>query len=156
MVEGSQTAAADPSSTAVGVAGDGGRIVTDDVDQDDIFSIGSVSIEKLLAEHTSLAAAFAPYDRMRLAATFGALLARPKLMANSHRLEVLVHLALLTAEGTKKPDDRIVEHAFNAMSETFVGLREDPSEDVAVHNIGTAFGNFRMLNGTWESGGFYL
>ncbi|ODA93066.1 hypothetical protein BFX40_09225 [Mesorhizobium sp. SEMIA 3007] len=130
--------------------------MTDDVDHDDVFSIGSVSIEKLLAEHKSLAAAFAPYDRLRLAATFGALLTRPELLGNSHRLEVLVHLALLTAEGTKKPDDRIVELAFNAMSETFVGLREDPSEEVAVHNIGTAFGNFRMLTGTWESGGFYL
>lgn len=128
----------------------------EDVDHDDMFSIGSVSIRELLAKHKSLATAFAPYDRLRLASTFGALLARSELLANSHRLEVLVHLALLTAEGTKKPDDRIVELAFNGMSETFVGLREDPSEDVAVHNIGTDHGNFRMLGGTWESGGFYL
>lgn len=131
--------------------------MTDDIEDDgDIFSIGSVPIAKVLAGHKTLAATFGPYDKVRLAATFGALLARRELFANSHRLEVLTHFALLTAKGTKKPDAHIVELGFNAMSETFIGQREDPSEDVAVHNISTAIGNFRMLGGTWGSGGFYL
>lgn len=115
-----------------------------------------MSIGKLVQDHPSIAAAFAPYDRVRLAATFGALLAEPALLANSHRLETLAHLALLAANGTKKPDDAVVIKAFNAMTDTWVGQLEDPSEDVAVRNIQTPIGNFRVLGGTWESSGFYL
>lgn len=113
-------------------------------------------IGRLLLDHSAIAAAFAPYDRVRLAATFGALLAEPALLANSHRLETLAHLALLAANGTKKPDDAVVIQAFNAMTDTWVGHLEDPSEDIAVRNIQTPVGNFRVLGGTWESSGFYL
>lgn len=114
------------------------------------FEVGSVPIGKLVQDHPSIAAAFAPYDRVRLAATFGAFLAEPSLLANSHRLETLAHLALLAANGTKKPDDAVVIRAFNAMTDTWVGQLEDPSEDVAVRNIQTPIGNFRVLGGTWE------
>ncbi len=120
------------------------------------YEVGSVPISRLLLDHSAIAAAFAPYDRVRLAATFGALLAEHALLANSHRLETLVHLALLAANGTKKPNDAVVLQAFNAMTDTWVGHLEDPSEDVAVRNIQTPIGNFRVLGGTWESTGFYL
>ncbi|MER9863042.1 hypothetical protein [Mesorhizobium sp. M0185] len=93
---------------------------------------------------------------MLLAATFGALLAEPELQANNHRLEVLVHLAFLSGAGTRKPDDRIVALGFNAMSDSWVGQQEDPSEDVFVYNLATRQGNLRVLGGTWESGGFHL
>lgn len=119
------------------------------------FEVGSVPIGTLIQDHKAVATLFAPYDRVRLAATFGALLAEPSLLANSHRLETLVHLALLVANGTKKPDDAVIEKAFNAMTNSWVGQLEDPSEDVSVCNIETPVENFRVLGGSWESTGFY-
>jgi hypothetical protein len=118
--------------------------------------LGSPLLGDALRAHPSLAAMFAPYERVRLAAAFGSLLAQPSLLANNHRLEVLVHLALLSGRGTKKPDDGIIERAFAALTETSIGWSEDPTEDVFVSNVATRAGNFRVLGGTWESGGFHL
>lgn len=121
-----------------------------------LSGLGSLSLGEALNAHTFLAGMFAPYDPVRLAAAFGALLLDPSLQANNHRIEVLVHLALMTARGTKKPDDGVVDRAFTALTETSIGWSEDPTEDVFVSNVATTAGNFRVLGGTWESGGFHL
>ena len=94
------------------------------------------------------------FDPFKLAAVFGALLTVPELQANCVRLEVLVHLALLMGGGKKKPNSQIARWAFNALSATAVGALEDPTEDLFVRNITTSRGNFRVIEGIWESGTF--
>ncbi|TGS46283.1 MULTISPECIES: hypothetical protein [unclassified Mesorhizobium] len=127
-----------------------------DIDPISSMTFGAVSFEASMSDFGPIAQSFAPYDPIRLAATFGGLLTLPELQANNHRIEVLTHLALLTARGKRKPDDHVIAQAFKAIGETKIGQQEDPAEDVFVSSVYTSLGNFRVLGGSWESGGFYL
>lgn len=97
-----------------------------------------------------------PYRTSETIATFGVLLTFPELQCNCIRLEGLAHLAALYASGTRHPDDAFVRQGFIQLGRTRLGALEDPSEDVFVSNICTSLGNFRILEGVWESAGFYL
>lgn len=96
------------------------------------------------------------FDPLKVAATFGGLLTVPELQSNCIRLEVLAHLALISGKGHKTPDAKFISHAFSSLGEAPCGLYEDPAEDMFVTSIATPRGNFRVLEGVWESAGFYL
>lgn len=96
------------------------------------------------------------FNPLRLAATFAGLLAVPELQSNCLRLEALVHLALATGNGRQEPDRQIVGHLFTEAGKGTLGIKEDPAEDVFVTLIVTSRGDFRVLEGIWESAGFYL
>ncbi|MFK0299582.1 hypothetical protein ACIQTU_10220 [Brevundimonas sp. NPDC090276] len=96
------------------------------------------------------------YDPLSLAATFAGLLTVPDLQSNCPRLEMLIHQSLGSAKGRKKADAAIVRTAFDIAGEGRCGRLEDPAEDLFVRNITTKRGNFRIIEGIWESGGFYL
>ena len=96
------------------------------------------------------------YDPVRLATSFCSLLTVPELQSNSIRLEALVHLALALANGTRKPRDQYINEVFSSLDNGPFGLAEDPAEDIFVGSVATPRGNFRVLEGTWESAGFYL
>jgi hypothetical protein len=120
------------------------------------FGIGNVPLRAIIGENSGLPAAFKPLDPIKLAATFGGLLTAPELQSNCIRLEALVHLAVAFGRGHKKPNSGDISRWFSQLGDGLAGRQEDPAEDVFVSNIATPRGNFRVLEGVWESAGFYL
>lgn len=95
-------------------------------------------------------------DPFQAATAFGGLLTFPELQGNCFRIEPLVHLALMAAEGQGTPADSFIRFAFRALGDGFCGRMEDPPEDVFVGTVRTPRGNFRVLGGIWEGNAFYL
>jgi hypothetical protein len=120
-----------------------------------VLGAGNVNLRRIAVEQGKALASIETLDPVRLAASIGSLLAAPELQANCIRLETLVHLVLLFARGRRKPTDKIVSRLFREFGKGWAGRLEDPSEDVFVTLIATARGNFRMLEGVWESAGFF-
>lgn len=95
------------------------------------------------------------FHPIRLAATFGGLLLQPSLQSNCFRLEALVHLSMALGNGDQPATSAVLRKGFSAVGRSH-GSTEDPPEDVFVGNIVSSRGNFLVLEGTWESGTFYL
>ena len=119
------------------------------------FAFGSVPLRSVIDGHRELFAELEAFDPLRLATSFGALLLEPSLQSNCVRLETLVHLTLATANGSRKPNDKLIGKLFSGLEECVVGRIEDPAEDVFVSLIATPRGNFRILEGIWESAGYH-
>lgn len=92
---------------------------------------------------------------VKAAATYGALLLQKTLQPNCLRLEVLVHLCLVAGQGIRAPTSQLITQGYTAVG-GIVGYMEDPPEDIFVGNIYSKRGNYRVLEGIWESGTFYL
>lgn len=116
----------------------------------------TVSLSDVLAGRPDLVRRFRQLDPVTAAATFGGLLTVPDLQANGVRVEALVHLALALGQGRQKPPDKLVAEPFRYLGEGRCGHMEDPAEDVLVGAVRSPWGNFRVLEGLWEGGVFYL
>ena len=119
-------------------------------------NVTSVPLRSIASERPDLFARLRGFDPIQLVATFGGLLAVPELQSNCVRLEVLAHLSLAIGHGRRQADAALIGELFGALDDGICGRCEDPAEDVFVSSIGTSRGNFRVLEGTWESAGFYL
>ncbi|MEM8945029.1 MAG: hypothetical protein AAGD11_07590 [Planctomycetota bacterium] len=117
---------------------------------------GDLSMKSILAAHPMLQQALAASDQLNAASTLGGLLTVPDLQCNCCRLEALVHAAVAFSDGTKKIKKSQVATWFNDMSSGPCGLAEDPAEDALTSAVATPRGSFRILEGIWESAGFYL
>lgn len=113
-------------------------------------------IGKISDEHPHLIRLLRPFHPVKAAATFAGLLTQPNLQSNCLRLEVLVHLCVAECQGRKTPLASTVGQVFHALGNGRCGQAEDPAEDVFVSNVMSERGNFRVLDGIWESGGFFL
>lgn len=119
------------------------------------LGFGGIPLSSIAAEHDELLREIREFDPLALASCFGALLTVPELQSNCARLEVLTHLCLASAFGTRKPTKKIVSRLFKVLGDGMTGLQEDPAEDIFVSVIVTPRGNFRVLEGIWESAGFH-
>ena len=117
---------------------------------------GRTELQSVVAELESCLRDIQSFDPLRLAATFGGLLTVPELQSNCLRLEALVHLTLAVGDGRSKPSRKIVGRLFAEAGKGRLGSKEDPAEDVFVTLIMTPRGDFRVLEGIWESAGFDL
>ena len=113
-------------------------------------------IGKIRDEHSDLIRLLGPLHPVKAAAAFSGLLTQPNLQGNCLRLEVLVHLCVAECRGRKTPPASTVAQAFRAIGSGRCGRAEDPAEDVFVSNVMSERGNFRVFDGIWESGGFFL
>lgn len=120
------------------------------------FSTGAISLDVMVADHPGLVEQLCSFDPLKIAAAFAALLTVPELQSNCVRLEALVQLGLAIGKGARKPLTKHLARWFAALGAGRCGLAEDPAEDVFVGLIATPRGNFRVLDGIWESGTFYL
>lgn len=122
------------------------------------LQIGAIApqIGKFIDEHSDLVRLLGPLQPVKAASAFAGLLTQPDLQSNCLRLEVLVHLCIAECHGRKTPPASIVGQAFRAIGNGRCGQAEDPAEDVFVSNVISEHGNFRVLEGIWESGGFFL
>ncbi len=110
----------------------------------------------LLTEHATTKRILSQTNPEDATLLFASLLLNPKYQANCVRLEALIHLSLTAADGTCKMLPDKAQECFDDLGTGRCGTREDPIEDVFVNLVVTDRGNFRVLEGTWESGGFYL
>jgi len=120
------------------------------------YEFSSRELSSVATENPALIAALRQLHPVKAATTFAGLLTQKSLQSNCLRLEVLVHLALACGEGDKAPVAQFVRHAFKAVGQSFYGRLEDPAEDVFVSSVYSSRGNYRILEGIWESSGFYL
>ena len=95
-------------------------------------------------------------DRRNALAKIGALLCDKSLQSNCIRLEAMAHIALVACEGSDSVSDDDMQKCFAELGDGICGRKEDPAEDVFVSLVHTSRGNFKVLEGIWESGTFYL
>lgn len=114
------------------------------------------TIQEISEEQPKLVAELRELDPIRTAATFGGLLTLPELQANCLRIEALVHFAVSHCVGQRAPTRPTVLRSFECIGHGYLGLMEDPSEDVFVTLVNTPRGNFRIFEGISEGAGFYL
>ena len=97
------------------------------------------------------------YDLRHTVSRLACLLTLPSLHANTLRLEILAHLAVIHCRGKIKPTLKEVGHWLNEyLGETSIVLKEDPTADVFVTNVGTPKGNRRLFEGTWYSSCYFV
>jgi len=112
--------------------------------------------ESLLESHPGIGETLGNSDRIETAAIFGAMLLDDRLQSNCIRLEALVHLAAAIGDGQTLATQKQLADCFNELDRGICGRMEDPAEDVFVSLATTSEGNFRVLEGIWETGTFYL
>lgn len=115
-----------------------------------------VTPDSLLESHPKTSEILSNSDRVETAAIFGTMLLDERLQSNCIRLEALIHLAVAVGSGTKLATQTQLAACFNELGDGVCGRTEDPAEDVFVSLVTTSEGNFRVLEGIWESGTFYL
>lgn len=95
------------------------------------------------------------FHPVKSAIAFGSLLTQKELQPNCLRLEILVHLCIAYGNGSCTVTTSLLRDGFNVIGNTY-GHLEDPPEDIFVGNIYSRRGNYRVLEGLWESATFYL
>ena len=103
-----------------------------------------------------LIAELVEYDPIRTVSAISGLMTYPELQSNSYRLETLAHIAMAVCNGHRKPKAKDMARWYSDIGDGYCGMMEDPSEDVFVFNIMTPRGNFLVLEGLWQGGGFTL
>jgi len=123
---------------------------------DHAYALGETSLASIADEHATLSRELEAFDPLKLATAFAALLTAPELQSNCLRLEALVQLGLAVGSGGRKPQPKHFVRWFADLGTGRWGAFEDPAEDVFVSRVTTPRGNFRVLEGIWEAGTFYL
>lgn len=115
----------------------------------------SVTIKEIAKDSKSLVSDMSRYDPNFAIPMLSGLFTVPKLQSHNIRLEVLTALAVVYCKGSKKVSVNQVVDWFNLIGKSKCVLGEDPAEDVFVSLILGESGDYRLLEGTWESAGFY-
>jgi len=121
---------------------------TDEIDEYPFDRIG--------AKFTELAADLAAFDPISCVTAIAALSTIAENRNRMVRLDVLLHLAAIYCRGTQQPTIDSLNRWLNQMlAGTAVSRREDPAEDVAIGNIMTAVGNYRVFLGDSSNPDYY-
>ena len=115
-----------------------------------------LNMPKLKSNYSSVFDRLESFNREDALAKIGALLCDLSLQSNCIRLEALAHIAMLACDGSDQVGDDDVRKSFVELGDGICGRNEDPGEDVFVSLVHTNQCNFRVLEGIWESGTFYL
>ncbi|AUR06987.1 hypothetical protein [Phaeobacter inhibens] len=106
-------------------------------------------------EYKSVCRALKKYGRMNCLRIIGAMMTAPELQANHYRLEVLIHLAFLHAEGKSRPTPANVAAWFNVLDKGTCGRQEDATEDVFVAPVTFEGRTYRLFEGSAEGNRFH-
>ena len=119
--------------------------------------VTNMPISDIFKELPSFKLQIERYHPVKSASIVAGLLTEPSFHANALRIELLIHLLVAFADGTKRPSIGDLNSWLNSDlgSTSFVHM-EDPVEDVFITNVITKDGNIRIFEGVWESSDFYL
>lgn len=115
----------------------------------------SVSIEEIGKENQYLIRSLSKYDPTTAIPLLASLLTLPELQSHCIRLEILVALAVLYCRGRKKANISESVSWFHQIGKSKCVIGEDPAEDVFVSLVKGRSGDYRLIEGIWESAGFY-
>lgn len=121
---------------------------TDEIDEYPFDRIG--------AKFAGLAADLAAFDPISCVTAIAALSTIAENRNRMVRLDALLHLVAIHCQGTKQPTIDSLNRWLNQMlAGTAVSRREDPAEDLAIGNIMTATGNYRVFLGDSSNPDYY-
>jgi len=115
----------------------------------------SVTIEEITKENKSLIQDLSRYDPTVTVPLLASLLTLPKLQSHCIRLEILVALAVVHCRGRKRANINQAIRWFFQIGKSQCVAGEDPAEDVFVSLVQDRNGDYRLLEGVWETAGFY-
>ncbi|MCC5049754.1 hypothetical protein LLE59_20845 [Xanthomonas campestris] len=102
-----------------------------------------------------LAADIAAFDRDTSSALVAGLLTVPAYQSSGLRIELLAGLVVLHARGKRRATLEDLARWFAMLGASGAAAGEDAAEDVMVTLVATSSEQFRILEGLWESAGFY-
>lgn len=114
-----------------------------------------ISLDEATEANRNLCADLSRFSRLQAVALLGSLLTLPEYQSNCIRLELLVALAVMHCHGQKTPNLNDVGRWYLEIGKSPCVSGEDPAEDVFVTLIQTEEADYRILEGIWESAGFY-
>ena len=115
-----------------------------------------LDLPTLKETHSAIFQRLEKFERSSALAMIGAMLCDASLQSNCLRLEALAHIALLSCQGVQPISENALRDCFAELGKGICGRMEDPAEDVFVSLVHDQTGNYRVLEGIWESGSFYL
>ncbi len=112
--------------------------------------------DRMGAKFAELAADLAAFDPISCVIAIAALSTIADNRNRMVRLDALLHLAAVHCQGTKQPTIDSLNRWLNQMlAGTALSRREDPAEDVAIGNIMTTAGNYRVFLGDSSNPDYY-
>lgn len=115
----------------------------------------NVTYNEAAEESKELIKELSQYNRSITIPLLASLLTIPELQSHCIRLEILVGFAVLYCHGNKDPGQTELIRWFSMIEESKCSLGEDPAEDVFVSLVQFTEGDCRIIEGIWESAGFY-
>jgi hypothetical protein len=95
----------------------------------------SPSLAELISSNRRLLGSLKSFELSRLIASAAGLMTVPEWQSSTLRLEVLQHLIVFAAAGTKKHKKSHLKDWLNDLGGSYVGAMEDPAEDVHVSRV---------------------
>ncbi len=122
----------------------------------EIDEIDEYPFERIGAKFAELAADLSAFDPISCVTAIAALSTIAENRNRMVRLDALLHLAAIYCRGTQQPTTDSLARWLNQMlARTAISRREDPAEDVAIGNIMTASGNYRVFLGDSSNPDYY-
>lgn len=115
----------------------------------------AVSLDDVAKENKALVRDLSGYDPIIAVPLIASLLTIPKYQSNCLRLELLAILAWRYCQGKKKAHIGQAVRWFYAIGKSKAAFGEDPAEDVFASLVIGNTTDYRILEGLWESAGFY-
>ncbi|MCI5212643.1 MAG: hypothetical protein D3910_28505, partial [Candidatus Electrothrix sp. ATG2] len=114
-----------------------------------------VTLKEVAQVNKSLVRDLARYDAAVAVPLLSGLLTVPEYQSNCIRLEILVALAVVHCRDRKKANITQAVRWFSQIEKSQCVSGEDPAEDVFVSLVYDSNGDYRLIEGIWESAGFY-
>jgi hypothetical protein len=134
----------------------GARTASEPDDMPAAEALANPAFRSFIKDHSKVAAALRDFSPTSLIASVGGLLTMAEWQASTLRLEVLQHLAVACARGTKTPATANLKSWLVQLGAGHAGRLEDPAEDVFVSRVFTADRNFLIFEGIYEASAFHL
>ena len=118
--------------------------------------IDEYPFDRIGAKFDELAADLAAFDPISCVTAIAALSTLAENRNRMVRLDTLLHLAAIHCQGTKQPTLHSLNRWLNQMlAGTAISRREDPVEDVAIGNVMTSAGDYRVFLGDSSNPDYY-
>lgn len=115
----------------------------------------SIPIEEIARKNKSLVRDLAKYNPAVTVSLLASLLTIPEYQSHCTRFEILVALAITHCRGRKRANTDQAIRWFFQIGKSICVAGEDAAEDVFVSLVNDKTRDYRIIEGVWESAGFY-